>query len=105
MTKGLNRFLEKHINKIIISTLIWIFFAPIILTQLSSFISFDDTGQIGDTIGGITAPAIGLVSSLLLYLALIKQIDSNNSSKHEANFRIIYNELEKFDNQLTIMNL
>ena len=38
---------------------------------------FTNTGQIGDTIGGITAPIIGLVSIILLYITFREQREFN----------------------------
>lgn len=52
---------------------------PFALTR-SSFtgISFNHgTGEIGDTIGGITAPIIGLTSAILLFFALMAQVRAN----------------------------
>ena len=49
--------------------------SPVLLTQDSFWGIFDftETGQIGDTIGGITAPIVGLVSIILLYITLKEQ--------------------------------
>jgi len=84
---------------------LWIFFGPMLITQLSWGVNFggkdNNTGQIGDTIGGISAPIVGFVSIILLYLALTKQIESNkiqqkssDSAIHEANFRFLYEEIK-----------
>lgn len=54
-----------------------IFFIPIILTLESGIISFASTGEIGDTIGGTTAPFLGFFGSILVYLALKAQIQAN----------------------------
>lgn len=55
--------------------------APVLFTQPAKYSCFDfsSTGQIGDTIGGITAPIIGVVSILLLYLTLKGQLDFNKN--------------------------
>jgi hypothetical protein len=67
--------------------------APFVLTEPSiSFISFKNTGEIGDTIGGITAPFIGLISAILVYLALKAQIDANVQVSSQF-------QLQKFENQ------
>lgn len=51
---------------------------PLILTlEKISFISFKDTGDIGDTIGGITSPITSIIGSILVYFALKAQIDAN----------------------------
>jgi len=94
----INRHLEYIAFSAVILSILWIIFGPILLTQhYFSIVDFSDekggTGTIGDTIGGITAPIIGLISTILLYLALIKQIESNRATVHEANFRIINSEL------------
>ena len=47
------------------------------MTSEFSLISFTDTGQIGDTIGGTTAPFLGFFGSILVYLSLKAQIDAN----------------------------
>lgn len=59
----------------IIATLL----SPVLLTRDSFWGIFDftETGQIGDTIGGITAPIVGLVSIILLYITLKEQQDFN----------------------------
>jgi hypothetical protein len=54
-----------------------ILIAPILITRNFGLLSFKDTGPIGDTIGGITAPITGLIGSLLVYYALKAQIEAN----------------------------
>lgn len=88
---------------------------PYILTRqgLETF-NFKETGQIGDTIGGITAPVCSLIGSILVFLALRAQIEANKiiqkqitDQKHdEANkknvqfffdqFKILREELDNF---------
>lgn len=98
-------WINKHLEKIALASVIfaalWIVLGPLLLTQFSlvNFTSCkNNTGLIGDTIGGITAPVIGLISIVLLYLALIKQIESNQITVYEANFRIIYDEIGQVKN-------
>ncbi len=45
------------------------------------FLDFSQTGSIGDTIGGITAPFIGLLSIVLLVWTLNEQIKINKEQK------------------------
>ena len=61
---------------ILVVGIVSILFAPILFTQFG-IISFNNTGQIGDTIGGITAPITGIIGSILVYLALRAQIRAN----------------------------
>ena len=51
--------------------------SPFLLTRSMGIISFENTGQIGDTIGGITAPIVNLVGAILVYYAFLVQLDAN----------------------------
>ena len=55
------------------------FLAPLILTQpaIKETFDFTNTGSIGDTIGGTTAPFINMIGSILVFFALKAQIDAN----------------------------
>lgn len=55
--------------------------APLLFIQEWTNISFRDTGQIGDTIGGTTAPIIGILSIILLIYTLWEQIKFNQKQK------------------------
>ncbi len=50
---------------------------PIALTQFYVGIDFSNTGNIGDTIGGITAPFLSLMGSILVFVAFKEQIRAN----------------------------
>lgn len=73
---------------IIILGIIFTLFAPYAFTQCSSFIYFGRPNEIGDTIGGITAPIIGIMGALLLYLTIKKEGD-----KDDAEIRNIRNAI------------
>ncbi|MFL9843191.1 putative phage abortive infection protein [Flavobacterium rhizosphaerae] len=64
--------------KIFIIIGVLIFILPLIFTLKLNIISFTETGQIGDTIGGITAPFLSFFGSILVYLALKAQINAND---------------------------
>lgn len=51
---------------------------PWLLTREIGMISFLNTGPIGDTIGGITAPISGLLGAYLVFLALKAQVKAND---------------------------
>jgi len=53
--------------------------APLIATQKAFWetLDFSQTGQIGDTIGGITAPIVNIIGAILVFYALKAQIDAN----------------------------
>lgn len=55
----------------------FVFITPMIFTSFSLWFDFTDTGQIGDTIGGITAPIVGFVGAILIYLSFNAQLNAN----------------------------
>lgn len=72
----------RNVNAIAIGVVVLCFLLilvlPAILSQLSSCIEFTtESGAIGDTIGGITAPIIGLASAMLVFLGFYIQYDFN----------------------------
>jgi len=73
MNKNFIKFLEKHIGTITIVACGLILVLPSLLTRKWDWIDFSLTGQIGDTIGGITAPVIGITTILLVYLTYSSQ--------------------------------
>lgn len=76
-----------------------VFFAPSVLcmNSLCKFFSFNQyTGAVGDTIGGTTAPIVGLISIFLLIWTLIEQKKSNDK-------QIRFMQDERFEN--TLFNL
>lgn len=76
---------KKHIWTIIIFALfgLILLFLPWLLTQNYSGVDLSNTGQIGDTIGGVTAPFIGFLAAILVYLAFRAQIDANYEIRNQ----------------------
>ena len=58
---------------------LFIIITPLVFTRDSflSIFDFSDTGQIGDTIGGITAPFVNLIGAILIYLSFNQQVQAN----------------------------
>ncbi|PKP03971.1 MAG: hypothetical protein CVU11_06320 [Bacteroidetes bacterium HGW-Bacteroidetes-6] len=56
---------------------------PFILTghYFHERFNFSETGQIGDTIGGITAPFMNLIGAFLVFFALQAQVSQRVNSK------------------------
>lgn len=73
--------MEKRIGIFIGFSILAIFIAPLIFTSgaICERFEFLQTGPIGDTIGGCTAPIVGIVSVVLLYLTLKSQLDFNKT--------------------------
>lgn len=58
---------------IILFSSTWLFTRP----NLFESYNFNETGPIGDTIGGITAPILNLTGAILIYLSFQAQIEAN----------------------------
>lgn len=87
---------------IILFLFLFILLLPILLTQLPfSIFNFTETGQIGDTIGGITAPFIGIVAGCLTYLAFHEQYRANKVSENDLKKERFES---KFYNFLSLLN-
>lgn len=73
------RWIERNIGSIAPIIIVIAFLAPFIITD-SRYISerFDGTGEIGDTIGGLSTPFLNLLGIILLYITLREQINSLN---------------------------
>ena len=63
----------------IMIVVIIVIISPFIFTRpaICEWFNYSSTGEIGDTIGGTTAPIIGLLSVILLYITLKKQIQAD----------------------------
>lgn len=65
---------------------ITLLFFPYWFTRSNSYeIDFSETGQIGDTIGGITAPFIGFLGVVFTFLAFYIQYEANKAIKRDIN--------------------
>ncbi|MDJ1500649.1 hypothetical protein [Xanthocytophaga agilis] len=74
-----------------------IFCIPVVL-NLPAFrpeLDFSQSGQIGDTLGGITAPFINIIGGLLIYLSFQKQVEANQKQTEAIAKQIEANELQR----------
>lgn len=68
-------------------------FLPALFTQnYYCDIDFSKTGQIGDTIGGITTPFIAVAASILTFIAFWEQFKANTQQKDDL-------QVERFENK------
>lgn len=81
--KDSDTFLDRYLGTIVLTGGIIILVCPILLTRKFGFFDFTETGQIGDTIGGLTAPFIGLLSVLVVYKAWTAQISANKELRRQ----------------------
>ncbi|MFA9190425.1 hypothetical protein AAGV28_03500 [Flavobacterium sp. FZUC8N2.13] len=84
-----------------------ILFTPYLITRNLGLVSFVGTGEIGDTIGGITAPFLGFFGSVLVYLALKAQIDANEQVRKQFEKQeeegLINNRIEFLKTKVSIL--
>ena len=87
-------FLTNYAHIILLVGLIVTIFSPYLFTRNWNLVDFSQTGQIGDTIGGITGPIVGLLGAFLIYISFRAQIRANEiqrdaleEEKKRNNFR------------------
>lgn len=83
-------------SQIILLLLIIIFLLPFIYTLTAQLecLNFSNTGEIGDTIGGITAPFINGLSAILVFQAFKAQIKANDIFKNQEQSRNILEQIK-----------
>lgn len=69
--------MNSRIRNIFILLVGLILLLPAALTLKMGWLDFSDTGQIGDTIGGIMGPFAGILGAWLVYLSFQQQIEAN----------------------------
>lgn len=79
--------------------------SPYLFTRNSFLcgLDFTGTGQIGDTIGGITSPIVGLMSIILLYITLCEQQKYNIQQKIDNRINhllAVQNDLNSLNNNV-----
>ena len=83
---------------ILILGLIIIISPPILIRPaFSSLFDFSKTGNIGDTIGGITAPFINAIGAILIYVAFKEQIKANDLIKEQQYFQHIQEQIHRLE--------
>jgi hypothetical protein len=77
---------------------IWVFTQPAFLAAFN--LSMDTKANIGTAIGGITAPIIGLFSTVLLILTLNKQMESIRDQKLRNDSDLIFSLVAQMEREL-----
>lgn len=75
--------MNKQALWVLIVGVLLVFFLPFIFTRSWGLLVLTETGSIGDSIGGMTAPAIGLMSAALIFLSFKAQIRMNERQWNE----------------------
>ena len=66
-----------QIKLLLLLGILLVVLSPFFFTRSLGWLDFTQSGQIGDTIGGITAPVVNLIGAILVYYALNAQIEAN----------------------------
>lgn len=82
---------------VILIIIVFIYFVtePRIFPRLD----FSETGSIGDTIGGLSAPIIGILGSYLVYVSFQEQLKANKIQRQALDEEIKRNKEDKWYNQ------
>lgn len=77
---------SKCTNICLLIICLFIVFTPWLFTcdAICERLNFTETGNAGDTIGGITAPFIGLLNVILLFITLRAQLDFNKRQAKDS---------------------
>lgn len=75
-----------------------IFFPWFFTRPYFSVYNLGKTGQIGDTIGGITSPFINGIGAILIYIAFKEQVNSSKSAREEKRTDLIIENLNRLEN-------
>jgi hypothetical protein len=92
---------------ILVTGITLIFLSLFLFTRPAIFESwnFSDTGQIGDTIGGITAPIINLIGAFLVYNSFKAQIAANKIQVAALEEEKLKNQISRvFENHLSLFD-
>jgi hypothetical protein len=69
---------NKSYKYLISGLLLLVVVSPLLLTQFTGIISFNaESGAIGDTIGGITAPLVNILAAVLIFITFQEQVKAN----------------------------
>ncbi|MGB0890766.1 MAG: hypothetical protein ACPGUU_00345 [Flavobacteriaceae bacterium] len=96
--------MKKILIKTVVLTLVLVTISVLLIYLVTlpavwNVFDLTNTSSIGDTIGGITAPLLGIISVIFLYLTLNKQIDSSNDQKLKNESDIIFMLFNQLDNE------
>lgn len=102
--KKLSEFLGRNMGWVIFTVFVFSALSPYIFTRSSLWkIDFSETGQIGDTIGGLVSPFLNLLSIILLYITLKDQSKSAQSQRDFDGITHLQNTIKSDIERLTFI--
>ena len=103
----ITKFIMKNRQYLFVIGFVLLLFGAILTFIQPAFWSaynLTNTGQIGDTIGGITAPIINVIGAILVYSSFLEQNRANKIQSEQNTFNLLhelYKELKSELNNLT----
>jgi hypothetical protein len=105
---AMNKYFKQHRGKFVLAVMAIVLLLPLLFSRpwLDFIPKYDEfTAHVGDTIGGITAPFVGLLSAWLVYEALLAQIAANKFTSDQfvitQHMKTIEFLFDKFENSVT----
>ena len=82
----------KHIIFLTVGIILILFGSVYTFTRPAFSVGWDlsKTGNIGDTIGGITAPIINIIGSILIFISFLAQNKANKIQANQNNFNLLH---------------
>jgi hypothetical protein len=82
-------------SQILLLLVVIILVFPVLMTlpAVNNYLDFSTKGEIGDTIGGITAPFINGLAAILVFIAFKAQIKANEIFKNQEKSRNILDQI------------
>lgn len=68
-----------------------------------SWFDYSNTGQIGDTIGGISSPFIGVAAAVLTFMAFYMQFKANEMLSNQFNLQKLDDERDKHESNILFL--
>jgi len=94
----------KTIHIILFIVLIIILIPPLLtIPALFDFFVLSDSGQIGDAIGGITAPFINGIAAILVFIAFKEQVKANDLFIQKESERFIIDQINRIKDDKEIL--
>jgi hypothetical protein len=80
-------------QRIIVGLVLLVILFPIYIYLISHkdwFFNLSDKGSIGEAIGGITAPIIGIIGAVLIYKSFRSQVNANEYVSNQNEFKLMF---------------
>ena len=84
--------------------LVFALILPFIFANNGNILGLDKGSEAGNAIGGLTAPFVGILGALIVFISFLKQAESNILLEKELNKTNFFNEYEEIIKLLSFLN-